>query len=88
MQINKLTYPGQIRMDVAAASEEAFKYLSHKLGHSNDLEVIYVISESPSYVAFSKANAENKKFTEEFSRVLKQLRKEGVIQAINDHYLK
>lgn len=88
MQINKLTYPGQIRMDVAAAAEEAFKYLSHKLGHSKDLEVIYVISESPSYVAFSKANIENKKIAEEFSRTLKQLRKEGVIQEINDRYFK
>lgn len=88
MQINKLTHQGQIRMDVAAASEDAFKYISAKMGHSKDLEVVYVISEAPSYVAFTKARTENKKFAQEFSKVLKQLRKEGVIQEINDRYFK
>lgn len=88
MQINKLTHQGQIRMDVAAASEEAFKYQSAKLGHSKDLEVVYVLSETPSYVAFSKANTDNKKFAKEFARVLRQLRKEGVVQDIYDSYFK
>lgn len=88
MQINKLTHQGQIRMDVAAASEEAFKFISAKLGLSKDLEIVYVLSETPSYVAFSKANPNNKKFAQEFSKVLKQLRKEGVIQDINDRYFK
>jgi polar amino acid transport system substrate-binding protein len=88
MQIKKLSHKGQIRMDVAAASEEAFKYLSAKLGQSNELEVVYVLSETPSYVAFSKSKGDNKKLAQEFSRVIKQLRKEGVIRAINDHYLK
>lgn len=88
MQINKLTHHGQIRMDVAAASEEAFKFLSSKLGQANDLEVIYVLSEAPSYVAFSKANPRNKKLSQDFSKTLRQLRKEGVIQEINDRYFK
>jgi polar amino acid transport system substrate-binding protein len=88
MQINKLTYQGQIRMDVAAASEEAFNFISAKLGHSKDLEIVYVLSENPSYVAFSKANPNHKKFAQEFSKTLKQLRKEGVIQDINDRYFK
>lgn len=88
MQINKLTHQGQVRMDVAAASEDAFRFISTKLGHADELEIIYVLSEVPSYVAFSKANAKNKIFAENFSRVLKQLRKEGVIQEINDVYFK
>lgn len=88
MQINKLTHQGQIRMDVAAASEDAFKYISAKMGHAKDLEVVYVISEAPSYVAFTKTHIDNKKFAQEFSKVLKELRKEGVIQQINDRYFK
>lgn len=88
MQINKLTHQGQIRMDVAAASEEAFKYLSYKLNQSHDLEVVYVLSDTPAFVAFTKANAGNKKFADDFARTLKQLRKEGVIQEINDRYFK
>lgn len=88
MQVNKLTHPGQVRMDVAAASEDAFGHISTKLGHADELEVVYVFSETPSYVAFSKAHIKNKKFAENFSRILKQLRKEGVIQEINNHYYK
>lgn len=89
MQINKLAHQGQVRMDVAAASEEPFKFLSRNMGHAKDFERIYVFSETPSFVAFSKAGGEkNKKFAMEFGKVLKQLRKEGVIQEINDHYFK
>jgi len=89
MQINKLAHQGQVRMDVAAASEEPFKFLSRNMGHAQEFERIYVFSETPSFVAFSKAGGEkNKKFAMEFSRILKQLKKEGVIQEINDHYFK
>lgn len=89
MQINKLAHQGQVRMDVAAASEEPFKFLSSSLGHAQDFERIYVFTEAPAYVAFSKAGGEkNRKFALEFGKVLKQLRKEGVVQEINDHYFK
>lgn len=89
MQINKLGYNGKVRMDVAAASEEPFKYLSKKMGYAKEFEMIYVISETPSYVAFTKAHGEKgKKLAENFSKILKQLRKEGVIDEINDSYLK
>lgn len=89
MQINKLTHEGKVRMDVAAASEEVFKYLSKKMGLSKDLEMIYVISETPSYVAFSRANGEDgKKLADDFNRVLLQLKKEGILDSIRDSYLK
>nr|BDT27535.1 transporter substrate-binding domain-containing protein [Bacteriovorax sp. HI3] len=89
MQINKLSHEGKVRMDVAAASEEPFKYLSKKMGYAKELEMVYVISETPSYVAFSKAKGEKaKKLAENFSRTLNQLKKEGVIDAIHDSYLK
>ncbi len=89
MQINKLAHKGKTRMDVAAASEEAFKYTSKKLGKNKEFEIVYVISETPAYVAFSKAGGEkNRKLAEEFSRILIQLKKEGVVEEINDRYLK
>lgn len=89
MQIHKLAHKGKVRMDVAAASEEAFKYISKKLGKSQEFEIVYVISETPAYVAFSKAGGEkNKKLAEEFSRILIKLKKEGVVDEINDRYLK
>jgi polar amino acid transport system substrate-binding protein len=89
MQINKLAHIGQTRMDVAAASEETFKFLSRNMGFEKDFERIYVFSEQPSYVAFSKAlGVKNKKLALQFSQILKQLRKEGVIQKINEHYFK
>lgn len=89
MQINKLAHQGQVRMDVVAASEEAFKFLSKKMGLSREFEIVYIISEAPSYVAFSKAGGEKtKKQALEFNRILKQLRKDGTIQDINEQYYK
>ena len=89
MQIKKLAHQGQVRMDVAAASEGPFNFISKNMGIAQDFEKIYVFSVAPSYVACSKAGGEkNKKLAQEFSKVLIQLRKEGVIQEINDHYFK
>lgn len=89
MQINKLAHPGQRRMDVAAASEDAFLYLAQKLKFKNEFEVVYVLSETPAYVAFSKASGEkNKNLALEFGRVFRQLKKEGAIKDINDRYFK
>ena len=89
MQINKLAHLGQVRMDVVAASEEAFKFIAKEMGLSREFEMIHVFSETPSYVAFSKsAGVQNKKIALEFNRVLKQLKEEGVIQEINEKYYK
>lgn len=89
MQINKLAHAGKVRMDVVAASEEAFKFISKKLGKSKDFEVVYVISETPAYVAFSKAGGERtKKLADRFDKVLIQMKRDGVVARISDGYLK
>ena len=89
MQINKLAHLGQVRMDVVAASEEAFKFIAKEMGLSREFEMIYVFSETPSYVAFSKASGlKNKKNAVKFNIILKQLKEEGVIQEINERYYK
>ncbi|MDM8550649.1 transporter substrate-binding domain-containing protein [Desulfobacterales bacterium HSG2] len=91
MQIKKLSEgsPELKRMDVAVASEEPFRFKSKKLGFSDTFEVIYVLSEKPSYVAFSKAvGQKGKMLSEKFSQALSQLKKEGIIQKIQNNYFK
>lgn len=87
MQINKLSHDSTRRLDVAAGSEEAFKFMSRRLNVRQDFEVIYVLSENPSYVAFSRAKGPSaKELSKNFSKVLHQMKKEGVVQKITDKY--
>lgn len=89
LQIKKLANNSLKRMDVAAGAEEAFLILSKRLGYSRDFEIIYTISENPSYVAFSRARGKKaKQLANEFSATLSQLKKEGVVDRINDQYFK
>jgi len=88
MQIYKLASENPKRIDVAVASEEAFLFKSKKLGYSQEFEAVYVFSESPSYIAFSKAKGEKAKIlAEKFSTTIRQLKKEGFIRKISDKYL-
>lgn len=88
-QVKKLAAESPKRMDVAVASEEPFRIQIKKLGLSDIFEVIYVFSETPSYVAFSKAKGEKGKLlSERFATALLKLKKEGRIQEIEDKYFK
>lgn len=89
LQIKKLANKSQIRMDVAAASEEAFLSQVKRLHNANDFEILYTISENPSYVAFSKAGGKKaNRLAKKFSETLGQLKKEGLIDKINEKYFK
>lgn len=80
---------GVKRVDVVVASEDAFRFMSKRLGYGDIFESIYVVSENPAYVAFSKAKgAGSKELSERFGKTLQQMKKEGVIQKIFDHYMK
>ena len=86
MQVQKLLHK---RMDVAAAVEAPFMLISNQLGAGDTIERVYVISEVASYVAFSKAiGPKGKMLAEKFSRVLYQLKKDGVIRKIKEKYIK
>jgi polar amino acid transport system substrate-binding protein len=88
-QIKKLANKKTKRMDVVAASEEAFLFLMKRLGYATQFEVLYTISSEPSYVAFSKAGGEkNKILSAKFNRILRQLKAEGVVETMIDKYLK
>jgi len=89
MLVLKLAHKKPRRIDVAAASEEAFKFASQKHGYRDDFEVIYTISVRDSYVAFSKAKGrEAKELSERFSKTLHKMKKEGVIKRIVAKYVK
>ncbi|MEK2644149.1 substrate-binding periplasmic protein [Bdellovibrio sp. BCCA] len=89
MLVNKLGRKGATkRIDVAIASEEVFKFLSKRLGFLDDFEVVYVLSANPSYVAFSKAKGEKaKELTEQYNKILLQLKKEGFVQKVMNKYI-
>jgi polar amino acid transport system substrate-binding protein len=77
------------RIDVAIGSSDSFRFLNRRLGYVKDFEVVYELSETPSYVAFSKAKGESAKVVaEKFSKILLQLKREGFVQKITDRYTK
>lgn len=89
MLVQKLAHGGPRRIDVAAASEEAFKFVAKRLNLRDEFEEIYTISENPSYVAFTKAKGpEGQKLSEHFGRTLRQLKNEGVVHKIIAKYVK
>lgn len=86
MQVKKLLHE---RMDVAVAVEAPFRFFIKKLGLADKIETTYIISQVSSYVAFSKAIGERGRLlSEKFSQALSKLKKEGVVQKIEDSYLK
>lgn len=87
--IQKLVHKSPRRIDVAAASEEAFKFMSQHRGLQDEFEEIYTISENRSYVAFSKAKDPGaKELSENFGKTLQQMKKEGVVKKITSKYIK
>lgn len=89
MLANKLVRGNHIsRIDVAVAAEENFIFVNRELGFEKLIEVVYVISEDPAYIAFSKAKGKKAKaWSENFSKILAQLKKEGFVKKTHDKYL-
>lgn len=77
------------RTDVSVSNEWVARYLVRKLALDDRLVFLdYTVSTEPLYVAFSKAKGEQSKvLSESFARVLKQMREEGVIDAIVARHL-
>lgn len=72
------------RMDLAAIADEGnLRYISEK--YNIEFEILYVLNEIPSYIAISKkakGEKDGKILAEKFTKVLRQMRKEGVIDKI------
>ncbi|MFV8258594.1 substrate-binding periplasmic protein [Bdellovibrio bacteriovorus] len=89
MLVKKLSADDVKRVDVVIASEEAFWFLVKRMGYKDVFEQVFVVSENPSYVVFSKAaGRDHQQFTERFNKTLVQLKKEGVTKKIFDKYMK
>lgn len=76
------------RTDLATGEEGALKYI-RKQSNLQEVETVYVLSELPTYVAFSKKALDDNgaAFAEKFGQMLRQLKEEGFIQKIKDKYL-
>jgi len=69
----------------AGADEGSVRYLCKKA--SLETEVVYVFSEAPSYIAFSKKLGEKgKALADKFSEALKKLKEEGFIEKVQSKY--
>ena len=75
------------RTDLATGEEGVLQFIA-KQENLQGIETVYVLSESPTYVAFSKkAFGENgQDFAEKFGQMLHQLKEEGFVQKIRDSY--
>lgn len=78
---------GAKRILLAAGSDEGtIKYLCKKAGI--EAEVVYVLSEEPSYIGFSKAAGEEKSkaLADKFGEALRKLKEEGFIEKVQSKY--
>ena len=83
-ELVKIFSKGRVSL-IAGADEGSMKYLCKKAGF--EAETVYVLNETPTYIAFSKAKGEKgKALTEKFSQALRQLRDEGFIKKIESKY--
>lgn len=70
---------------IVSSDEGVSKYLCKQAGV--EIETVYVLSEIPSYIAFSRTLGEKgKTLAEKFSRVLRELKEEGVVRKIEAEY--
>lgn len=76
------------RFDAATVNELVFAYIVKELGMAGRFKKLdFVVTNQPLYIGFSKAKGKShKQLAEDYSRVLKQLREEGVIENIIQKY--
>ena len=74
--------------DAATVNELVFAYIVKELGMAGRFKKLdFVVTNQPLYIGFSKAKGKShKQLAEDYSRVLKQLREEGVIDNIIQKY--
>jgi polar amino acid transport system substrate-binding protein len=68
----------------AGADEIAMKYFCRQAGFR--AETVYILKESPVYVAFSKKTATGKSLAEKFGEALRAVKKEGFTRKIEKQY--
>jgi len=76
------------RVETAVGDEGNLKFIAKKIGITVPLETVYVLTEAPNYIAFSKKapGDKGKVLAEKFSDTLRQLREEGFIKKVESKY--
>jgi polar amino acid transport system substrate-binding protein len=70
---------------IASSDEGVSKYLCRHAGV--EVETVYVLNETPSYIGFSRTLGEKgKTLAEKFSQALRKLKEEGAVQKIESKY--
>ncbi len=73
------------RIELVTGDEGTMKYLCKKAGIES--EAVYVLSEAPAYIGFSKKLGEKgKALADKFSEALKKLKEEGFIEKVQSKY--
>ena len=77
------------RVDAAMGSQMPLMFNARQLGVQDALEVAYVVTEYPAYSVFSKASGEKGELlARKFDTILREIKKEGLVQKIMDNYIK
>lgn len=86
-QLIKMAAAGN-RFDATPVNEYVFAYKVKELGLTGQFKKLdFTVSDEPLYIGFSKAKGpSHKKLAEDYSQVLMQLRKEGIIDKIIQKY--
>ena len=83
-ELVKIFAKGRVSL-AAGADEGSMRYVCKQAGF--EAETVYVLNETPSYIAFSKAKGERgKALNEKFDQALRQLKDEGFIKKIESKY--
>ncbi|MDM8550499.1 transporter substrate-binding domain-containing protein [Desulfobacterales bacterium HSG2] len=85
-QLVKILYKG--RTDLAAGEERNLEWIRKDLGFKESFETVYFLTEDPNFLAFSKKalGPRGKVLAREFTRILRQLKEEGVFRKIEGKY--
>lgn len=82
------------RFDMFIGVKEVTLYLSKRLNYRDDIEIVkmtntnkdYLLNSSKTYLAFSKKTI-SKEFSDQFSKVLMQMKNDGTIEKIKNSHL-
>lgn len=83
-ELVKIFAKGRISL-IAGSDEGSLRYVCKQTGF--EAETVYVLNETPTYIAFSKAKGDRgKALSEKFSQALRQLKDEGSFKKIESKY--
>lgn len=75
------------RVDITVIDERVAKFWSKKIGMENRFKILnFIVTEKPTYIAFSRVKEKNKNWAVLFSDALREMKDDGHIKRINKKY--